>query len=117
MTGLSGGRFVVVWSAGRTEAPFGVNVYARVYEADGTAVTAGLIVNTTEGSQYFNASVGALDDGGFVVVWEDDDATTNILAQRFDADGNKVGDEFVVNTPTTLISTHRRSARFLMAAS
>ncbi|WP_373503095.1 calcium-binding protein [Aestuariivirga sp.] len=63
-------------------------------------------VNTnTSGNQQF-ADVVALPDGGFVVVWQDEDATGGdgslscIKMQRFDTMGEKVGGEVIVNTTT-----------------
>ena len=98
--GLAGGRFVVVWgnSSGQDSSDGGV--FAQIYEADGTPLSAAqMLVNTaTMGSQFYG-SVGALADGGFVVTWAGPDGSGNgIFAQRFDADGNKLGDEFFVNT-------------------
>lgn len=61
-------------------------------------------INTyTAGNQEMPA-VACLPDGGFVVVWQSDgqDGSGNgIYGQRFDSDGDPVGDEFQVNTHTT----------------
>src|SRR5688500_7482326 len=69
-------------------------------------VGAEILVNTqTSGSQAI-PNIALLTDGGFVIVWTDasalgaDTSGSGIKAQRFDADGNKVGDEFLVNTTT-----------------
>jgi Ca2+-binding RTX toxin-like protein len=51
-------------------------------------------VNTSEGRQ-FVANAAALPDGGFITTWMFQ--TQGLLAQRFDADGVKVGGEIVVN--------------------
>ena len=58
------------------------------------------------------ASVVGLADGGFLVTWENDPAgivryglkSDLVLAQRFDAVGNKIGDEFTVKNGTALDS-------------
>ncbi len=64
---------------------------------------------TTTGNQYLpdsNHSVAGLTNGGFVVVWTDESASgadasgSAIRAQRFNATGDKVGSEFLVNTST-----------------
>jgi hypothetical protein len=61
-------------------------------------------VNTwTTGSQRF-PSIASLSNGGFVVVWDSwgqDGSGWGVYGQRFDANGNKVGSEFQVNTWTT----------------
>ncbi len=70
-----------------------------------TTYTAGseFRVNTfTVGDQQF-PSISALADGGFVVTWQSPDLSNNgIYAQRFGADGARVGAEFRVNTTTLL---------------
>src|SRR5690606_15787846 len=55
-------------------------------------------VNTvTEGSQY-EASVAALDGGGFVVSWQTwADGQSDIFAQIYDASGAPVGGEFMAH--------------------
>ena len=42
-----------------------------------------------------------MSDGGFVVTWEnttDEDNSEAVYAQKFDSNGNKIGNEFMVNT-------------------
>jgi Ca2+-binding RTX toxin-like protein len=64
------------------------------------------LVNTTTADDEEFPTVVALQDGGYVVVWQDVSATggdTSGLAvkmQRYDAFGNKVGVETLVNTTT-----------------
>jgi len=63
-----------------------------------------LINNNTENCQK-NPSVASLKSGGFVVTWDshsqDSKKQTNtdgVFGQRYDADGQKVGNEFQINT-------------------
>ncbi|WP_412505232.1 Ig-like domain-containing protein [Roseovarius sp. SYSU LYC5161] len=103
---LSDGNLVAVW-----DGPGDID--ARIFEPDGTPVTGDFQVNTyTEDSQSFSVSggdgsVAALNDGGFVVVWQseeqddDEDSDFNewgVYGQRFANDGTPVGEEFRVNT-------------------
>jgi Ca2+-binding RTX toxin-like protein len=53
--------------------------------------------STTNTGQQIEPRIGALPDGGFVVVWESNSGGP-IRAQRFDAAGAKVGAEIVVPT-------------------
>lgn len=51
------------------------------------------------------SAITALADGRFMVVWEDysftgGDTSSAIRAQVFNADGRKVGTEFLINTTT-----------------
>ncbi len=105
LTGLTTGRFVTVWTDTSGADDSGNGVYARLYNADGTAVSAAEFqVNTTTSGDQGMASVSALSNGGFVVVWRDlSDISgsgygARVTGQRFDADGNPVGGEFQVNT-------------------
>ena len=58
-------------------------------------------VNTTESGDHFDAAIGADSSDNFVIVWEMDPGEhSEILLQRFDADGNPQGGEVLVNTTT-----------------
>jgi Ca2+-binding RTX toxin-like protein len=64
------------------------------------------LVNTQTASSQTSANLSVLQDGGYVVVWTDssqigaDTSGSGVKAQRFDANGDKVGGEFLVNTTT-----------------
>ncbi|MGH6770633.1 MAG: hypothetical protein ACRECO_16610, partial [Xanthobacteraceae bacterium] len=112
---LDGGGFVGVWTeniAGNEE------IRARVYDNAGNPLGAAFTVNTTTTGQQNEPAITALSDGGFIVAW-DDDNTDIERAQRFDATGAKVGDEFVAgNTPGVdedLVITELSDGRVLVA--
>lgn len=61
-------------------------------------------VNTATTNYQINPSVGKLNGGGYVVVWESnatDGSSYGIYSQKFTADGNSSGDNFKVNVLTT----------------
>ncbi len=103
-TQLVGGGYVVFWS---TYKIYGENTedesqvwsdHLQVFGSDGTAVGGGKYIPST-----FEQGVAALADGGFVVtsVEEDPDAVAgDIVLQRFDATGVKIGSEIAVNVTT-----------------
>jgi hypothetical protein len=99
------GNFVVVWNSyGQDGSDYGV--FARRFQADGTAIGAEFQVNTyTTSAQYgVRSAVAMTTDGRFVVVWNgfgQDGSGYGILGQRFKADGTPDGSEFQVNTYTT----------------
>jgi hypothetical protein len=68
-------------------------------------------VNTTDGgTDQLSAAITPLQDGGYVVVWRDDSRTYNplgeeIVGQRYDAAGNKIGGEAALGG-FTLHSNH-----------
>ena len=82
----------------------GEGVYLRVFDADGTAVTGELPVNTHTTDDQQTPEIAALSGGGFVVVWESDEQdgdTVGIYFQRFDDAGVAQGIETRANVTTT----------------
>jgi len=90
---LNGGGFAVAWQqldATDTDAFF------RIFDNAGAPVTSEIAISGAGSTDNKNEiSIGALEDGGFVVVW-DDDETNEIRGQRYDATGSTVGSEFLV---------------------
>jgi len=93
------GNFVIVWS-GSGNGSYGI--FARRYDASGNALGDQFKVSTTSDYDYF-ADAKSDRAGNFMVVWHGAPTGTgqkDILARRFDAAGNALGDEFVVNQST-----------------
>ena len=70
-------------------------------------------VNTNTANNQTGPSITSLSDGGFVVVWTTMDPAQDgsdyaVKAQRFDANGNSVGTEFLVNGQTETLFGHAR---------
>ncbi|MFM7437539.1 MAG: LamG-like jellyroll fold domain-containing protein, partial [Snowella sp.] len=67
-----------------------------------TAVSGEFLVNTTTAKNQIDPSVTAFTDGGFIVVWASENATTggSIYGQRYDVNQQKVGTEFLISTDT-----------------
>lgn len=100
--GLNDGGFVVVWSIqGGGYNSF--DVVMQRYNAGGTRVGGEITVNSTTTNVQLTPAITRLEDGGFVIVWHGqvNDFSTEILGQRYDASGNAVGGEFIVNTTQT----------------
>ncbi|RYE81530.1 MAG: tandem-95 repeat protein, partial [Myxococcales bacterium] len=107
ITGLAGGGFVATWYDYEAYGSDPESIHAIVYDAAGNPVASEIQVNTTTTYGQYEPATTALADGGFVVVWQDQsgDALGNqtysdVRSQRFDASGNPVGGEMVVNTTT-----------------
>jgi hypothetical protein len=95
------GNFVVVWHS-LAEDPDSCDVFLQRYAADGTALGGEVRVNTTTSDDQFEPAVAMARDGGFVVVWvEENGSDRDIRAQRYAADGVALGGEFLVNTTTS----------------
>lgn len=113
VVGLNGGGYVVAWTdqSATGDDNSGSGIRAAVYAAGGTPSSGEFVVNTTVDSDQKDPGAAALTGGGFVVVWRDDSQTGDdssgsaIRGQIFDADGVKVGGEFLVNATTNANQT------------
>ena len=96
------GRFVVVWESYKQDQGNTWGSYARVYDASGNPTTGEIRINTTKGGDQRRPEVFMNDDGSFAVAWEGNGPgdADGIFFQRFDASGNLVGGETLVNGST-----------------
>ena len=99
------GSFVVAWETFGFDGS-GDSVQARRFDPSGSPLGDEFQVNTFIPGDQDSPAVAAGPDGGFIVVWESGDgqdgSADGVEGQRFDADGNPLGDEFQVNTFTEL---------------
>ena len=108
ITALSSGSFVVSWmdDSGQGGDGSGFGIKAQIFSSAGAKVGGEFLVNTETLNTQWNPKVTALSSGGFVIAWRDssnqggDSSGFGIKAQIFDAEGTKVGGEFLVNTAT-----------------
>ncbi len=107
VTALAGGGFVVTWSSINQDGA-GYGIYAQKFDASGTKVGSEFLVNTTTHGHQDISDVLGLADGGFMVAWgsEQDGSQYGTYAQRFDSNGNKVGDETQINVTTNNYQFH-----------
>jgi RTX calcium-binding nonapeptide repeat (4 copies) len=95
---LADGGFVVTWTG---DAPDD-NIYFQRFNDQGVAQGTAAMVNAPSLLNQVESSVTGLSTGGFVVTWTDtepaaDGAGSAIRARVFDANGDPVTGEFVVN--------------------
>jgi hypothetical protein len=99
------GNFVVVWesyaSGGNDNS--GRSVQARLFGRDGTPAGPDFQVNTSTANEQKAPAVARNASGAFVVVWESNHGTSDfdIMAQRYNAAGARVGAELLVNSGYT----------------
>jgi hypothetical protein len=101
VAGLSDGGYVVTWESYNLNT--GSDVYAQLFDANGTAIGSETLVNTTTPSGQAESAVAALSDGGYIITWDSnvqDGSGFGIYAQRYDASGNAIGGETRINTTT-----------------
>jgi hypothetical protein len=98
---LAGGGFVVAWDSysNDTLAWSSSDIFFQRYDAAGNRVGGIVQANIDSGNGRYDAAVGALSDGGFVVTWQGGDFDANgVFGRRFGADGGAVDPrEFEVN--------------------
>jgi Ca2+-binding RTX toxin-like protein len=100
--------FILAWqSKGQDGSDWGI--YARRYDEKNNPLASEFRVNTTTAYAQKNPVLTPLINGGFLVLWESDQQDGSgwgIFAQRYDTLGNRVGNEFQVNTYTNLDQTN-----------
>ncbi|MDK3016078.1 hypothetical protein [Pseudodonghicola flavimaris] len=100
---LPDGGFVAVWEGPTAES--GRNaIYQRVYDAKGNPLTAEVVISTESARSQSNPMVEVLEEGAWVVVWEDWDSGRDfgrVAARMFSAEGDALGDQFQVNSRET----------------
>lgn len=107
VTALADGGFVVVWQTGdTTQDGSGDAVKGQIFDASGAKIGSEFLVNSAAANVQREPTVTALADGGFVVVWNtldslQDGSASALKGQYFDATGQKVGGEFLVNSLTS----------------
>lgn len=99
---LDDGGHIIVWLS--NHGGNNTDVFTQRYDANGNRVGGETRVNTTLPNYEGDARITALDDGGYVVVWSscplDGAWNFEVYAQRFAANGNRVGGETRINTYT-----------------
>jgi len=99
---LNKGKFAITWEEmnenGNTDNS---DVYVQVFNKNLNAFADAIKVHNPSGANQSEAEVTTLKDGGFLVSWTDDGGKdgdgSSIMAQRFDANGVKLGKAVLVN--------------------
>ncbi len=108
---LPNGGFVLVWMSEDDDGDKNT-VYQQVFDANGHASIADAKVSTDASFRKDDASVTVLADGGWVVTWTSfgqDGSSGGIYQQVYDAGGQRVGTETLVNQTTVGEQSDARS--------
>lgn len=104
VTGLADGSFVVAYESFFVGTDgSGTAVVAKIFDKDGDVIAEDFVVSEFTQFQQSDPEVTTLANGNFVVTWisddnqQDDDDGYAIKARIFDADGDPVSDEILVN--------------------
>ena len=94
------GSYVVVWTSDHASSG-NSEIYARRFNADGSAATVEIQVNSATGGTQDNPAVACDANGNFVVTWQSADADgAGIFGRRFSANGTPLAGQFQVNNTT-----------------
>jgi len=96
------GNFVVTWTSPH-KGKFKKDVYAQRFRKTGKPWGKEIKVNTYDTSDQWLSQVSMDKRGNFIIVWESegqDYDAGGVYAQLYSRKGNKIGDEFRVNTST-----------------
>ena len=101
------GNFIITWPW-HPETWRKEDIYAERFDHNGDSLGEPFIVNTCPDGQQGAPSVAVNDSGDFVVAWysrSDDEGSKDqdgnkdgVFGQRYNNDGNAIGDEFQINT-------------------
>ena len=104
LTALNDGGWIISWVSEGQDGS-GSGIYAQRYAATGQAINGEFRINSTTLGNQTSPIVAALPDGGWLATWtsvDQDGSGGGIYAQRYDANGNSVGSETLINTTTAL---------------
>ncbi len=96
---LDDGGFVIAWKA-QVLSTHRFAVYMQRFDENGASLGTNQKANTAEAFETGAVDVAALADGGFVLTWTSSGEIPgglSVRAQRYDADGVRVGGEFVAS--------------------
>ena len=103
IAGLPDGRFVISWSGATDETGF-ANIAYQIFSANSARFGTESVANTHNFRNQSNPDITVLENGNFVITWQGSDPATGdtsgegISGQLFDSTGNKIGNEFLVNS-------------------
>jgi hypothetical protein len=93
---IDNGSYLISWRDYRNDNP---DIYAQRFDASGNAIGSNILINDDVGnSDQYDPSVALNNDGTYVITWEDQrNGHWDIYAQRFDASGNAIGPNKLIN--------------------
>jgi len=101
MAGDGNGSYVVTWEDKRNGSDF--DIFAQMCQSDGTPLGENFRVNDDVGTRrQYEPAVGVNSNLDFVIAWIDRrngniNTDWDIYAQRYDSNGNPLGENFIVN--------------------
>lgn len=96
------GNFTIIWNTGYCSVPNGCHaeILGQRFDNLGNKIGGEFQISATDNGSYNHPVIGLDESGNFVVSWRErkPNQPDNIVAQRFGGNGEKIGNEFQVNT-------------------
>ena len=94
------GNFAITWISANKEIDQS-DIYVRLYDSTGNALSSEILVSTRESSINFENSIAMNADGEFVISWSSvipgSQNSADIFAKKYAADGTPVVNEFMIH--------------------
>ena len=90
---LSDGGYVVVWQSedrDMSDGDDGIKIYLQRYDSNGEKIGGESRVDADLAGDQSDPDVIALQDGGFLILWSQEDTYQEIYAQRYDVNGDRI---------------------------
>ena len=97
-------QFLIVWSDTRD----GYKIYGQIIDENGNSVGDNFIISDENAYSYQSQPAIASNGKEFIVAWLDgrNGSMYDIFAQKLDQDGNKIGENFMVNADSQAVSKY-----------
>ncbi|MEP0963366.1 MAG: VCBS domain-containing protein [Roseobacter sp.] len=106
---LPNGQFVVAWNDYDSGGNTYQDVYARIFDADGTAASDEFLVNQHTSEHQFDPYITVLDDDSFMIAWRSLDGSgtsdSNISARIYDLTGQLIEEYYTTEDNAVSIDT------------
>ncbi|MDZ4851779.1 MAG: hypothetical protein SGI77_21025 [Pirellulaceae bacterium] len=98
--------YIVVWQ-GPAAVPGETDIYARRFDAQGSPLGVQVRVNTSTVDDQTSPTIAMDSSGNYVIVWDTSVSGVNhyVAAQRFQANGTRVGPEFQLQIAPSFVVT------------
>lgn len=97
------GNFMIVWEG---SGQFQEDIFGRIYDSNGQGITDEFVINDFRDNRQMCPAVAANDEGRFLVVWESENVTENLLMRSicgkfYGKNGEQLSSEFTINSNVT----------------
>jgi hypothetical protein len=92
------GSSIIVWIDDNGLDGQAMGIFGQRFDSSGAKLGGQFQVNTTASGSQDSPSIAVAPDGSFIVAWYGPGTSLDVFAQRFAKNGDRIGDEFLLNT-------------------